>query len=157
MGRPKTNTLTDKKYKEYVWQRTNRFPHKPLLTKAEWIAQQLAKGVDPETDDCRVKSPNSLSRLRFSRHRAQAKYRDIPFEFTWEQWHQWWLDHGYDRNQPNGERGADRMCMCRYGDEGPYSPDNVYCASIAENNAHAAAAGKRRGGRPRGAKNRSKG
>lgn len=145
-----------KKYQEYLWQTKNRYPERTVVSYEEWMDRQRAKGCDPDVDDCRVPGPNHLSRLRFSRHRAQAKYRNIPFEFTWEQWHAWWLSHGIDRNVPSDERGSQRLCMCRYGDTGAYSEDNVYLATIAQNNADAVTNGVRRG-RPKGSKNKPKG
>ena len=145
----------EKKYRSYIYNCTGR-KLQPVSFEA-WYWNKIEQGKIPYEDIRAQRQANHYSKLRFHRHRAQAKYRNIPFEFSWEQWHQWWLNHGYDRNQPNAERGADRMCMCRYGDTGPYSPENVYLASIAENNSDAKQNGRRRGGRPKGSKNRPKG
>ena len=50
----------------------------------------------------------------------------IPFLFTFEQWSEWWLTD--DRWSRRG-RKAGQLQMGRKGDSGPYSPDNVECAT----------------------------
>jgi len=61
-----------------------------------------------------------------------AKYRNIDWQFTPEQWRQWWLDNGVDKNQPRHYKG-DSFVMARYGDQGPYHPDNVYITTNTGN------------------------
>ena len=130
-----------------------------MMTRSEWEAWQLDRGKDTgrQLDLRKRLGPrnNEYSKLRFYRHRAQAKYRGIEFEFDWETWHAWWLSHGVDRNIPSDERGAQRLCMCRYEDIGPYRPDNVYLATLAQNTRDAKL-GKSRTGRPKGSKNKPK-
>ena len=150
-------TNSERKYNYYKWNTRSKSPGNPIMSYKEWREWQITKGRDPDSCDLRQKQPNAYSKLRFQRHRAQAKYRNIPFEFDWETWHQWWAAHGIDRNIPSDERGADRMCMCRIGDTGAYSPDNVYLATLAQNSTDAKANGRSRGGRRKGSKNRSKG
>ena len=152
--KPEQLNLIKKKFRYY----RHMHKHKPHAHKdlESWYQHHVAKGKDPTQDLRAQRGDNWYSQLRFYRHRAQAKYRNIDFEFTWEQWHAWWLDHGIDRNKPDPRRGADRQCMARCGDTGPYSPDNVYLTTVAQNNKDAAANGVRRGGRPRGAKNKPK-
>lgn len=74
---------------------------------------------------------------RFQCHRYRAKKRGIGFELTFEQWYQWWLDHGIDKNYPpethNLGHGPDFLCMCRYNDIGPYALNNIYCATDKQN------------------------
>lgn len=90
------------------------------------------------------KHPQSLAKLRFARHRAQAKFRNIEFLFTFDQWYQWWLANGIDKNQPSDyPTEHDRMCMCRRGDQGAYEPTNVYLASAVRNVVDAVANGCR--------------
>ena len=57
--------------------------------------------------------------------RARVK-RGIPFLFTFEQWSEWWLTD--DRWSRRG-RKAGQLQMGRKGNSGPYSPDNVECAT----------------------------
>lgn len=66
-----------------------------------------------------------------------AEKRNIDFLLTFDEWYQWWLSNGIDKNGPSQkELGIDRkntLCMCRYGDIGPYSLDNIYCATASQN------------------------
>lgn len=68
---------------------------------------------------------------KYERQRYNALYRGIPWEFTYETWLEWWKSTG-----KLAERGrkSHEYCMCRIGDSGPYSPDNVFCATNADNN-----------------------
>jgi hypothetical protein len=52
--------------------------------------------------------------------KSNAKRRGISWEFTYKSWLEFWGDD-IDR------RGTshDSLCMQRFGDIGPYSPDNV--------------------------------
>jgi len=154
----KTLSNREKRYQYYKWNTKSKQPDKPIKTYDEWLQWQISRGRDPDrVIDLRTPMENHYSRLRFNRHRAQAKYRGIEFEFTWEGWHAWWLSHGIDRNQPSDERGANRLCMCRYEDRGPYSEDNVYLATMAQNNSDAFRYGTNRNrGRPKGSKNKPK-
>ena len=52
--------------------------------------------------------------------------RGIPFQFTFRQWSAWWLTD--DRWSRRG-RKAGQLQMSRKSDSGPYSPDNVECAT----------------------------
>jgi hypothetical protein len=73
----------------------------------------------------RAKNP---IRYAFLDQRCNAKKRGIPFEFSFEEWVEWW---GEDINR----RGcnADGLVMARYGDDGPYQPDNVYKSKASDN------------------------
>ena len=74
----------------------------------------------------------SYAKYRFREHRKGAVRRNIPFNLTFEQWDNWWLTNGVDRNIPRPNNG-DTLCMCRFEDKGPYSLDNIYCASKRQN------------------------
>jgi hypothetical protein len=89
--------------------------------------------------------PMSLAKLRYARHRAQSKFRGIEFKFTFEEWYQWWLANGIDKNLPSDyPTEHDRMCMCRLGDQGAYEPSNVYMASAVKNVVDAVSNGRHR-------------
>lgn len=77
--------------------------------------------------------PLALARKKFSRHRAQARFRGIDFLFDFDTWYAWWLSHGVDKNTDTVWDSKGRLCMCRYGDTGPYEPSNVYCDTHANN------------------------
>ena len=63
-------------------------------------------------------------------HMSQAKFRKIPFLFTFEEWIKVWLDSGhyYERGI-----GKDKYCMSRFNDAGPYSKDNVFIQTVSKN------------------------
>jgi hypothetical protein len=65
-------------------------------------------------------------RRAYSSQRRSAVKRGIPFLFTFEQWSEWWLTD--DRWSRRG-RNAGQLQMGRKGNSGPYSPDNVECAT----------------------------
>lgn len=57
---------------------------------------------------------------RYASQKANAKRRGIDWQFTLETWVAFWGDD-LDRRGS----GHDRLCMQRFGDSGPYHPDNV--------------------------------
>jgi hypothetical protein len=76
--------------------------------------------------------PLALAKLKYARHRAQSKFRNIPFNLTFDEWYNWWLSNGVDKNQ-DPLPGTPRWCMCRINDQGPYALGNVYFADNAQN------------------------
>ena len=73
--------------------------------------------------------PNSVGtalKAAYRNHKHIAIKRGIPFLFTFEQWSEWWLTD--DRWSRRG-RKAGQLQMGRKGNSGPYSPDNVECAT----------------------------
>jgi hypothetical protein len=90
-----------------------------------------------------AKVPLNIAKRKYSRHRAQAKFRNIGFHFTFDEWYQWWLNHGVDKNiEVSYANDRQRLCMCRLGDTGGYEPSNVYLASAPENASHSHANGR---------------
>ena len=55
--------------------------------------------------------------------------RGIPFQFKFRQWSEWWLT---DNRWSRRGRKAGQLQMGRNGNSGPYSPDNVECATKEE-------------------------
>lgn len=74
---------------------------------------------DPE----RFKKYRHTPKGRYTRHKANAKRRRVPFELTFDEWLAIW---GPRLNEPG-------LCMCRPKDEGAYAWDNVYIGSRADN------------------------
>ncbi len=68
--------------------------------------------------------------LAYMDQRHNAKRRRIPWQFEFEQWKQWWIDTG--KWEQRG-RTKDAFVMCRFGDRGPYSIDNVYPETVSHN------------------------
>lgn len=67
---------------------------------------------------------------RYISHRNNAKMRGIEWQFTFITW---WAKWGESGKWNQRGMGADRYCMARFGDVGPYSPDNVRIATHREN------------------------
>jgi hypothetical protein len=65
--------------------------------------------------------------------RSAAKRRNILFQLTFDEWYNWWLSNGVDKALQQSSRSANTLCMCRYGDLGPYSLTNIYCTTIQQN------------------------
>lgn len=79
------------------------------------------------------KHPLNLAKWKFAKHRAQSRFRNIEFKFSFEDWYAWWLNHGVDKNINIAWTGPERPCMCRIGDSGPYELNNVYFATNSQN------------------------
>jgi len=79
----------------------------------------------------------SKAEYLYSSQKISALHRGIPFELTFEEWYNWWLLNGVDKNGPSqkqlGISRKDTLCMCRFNDTGPYNLDNIYCASASQN------------------------
>jgi hypothetical protein len=62
--------------------------------------------------------------------RRHAEGRGIDWLFTYEEWLEKWMLSGkwFERG-----RSPDQYCMCRFGDEGPYSNRNCFIATNQEN------------------------
>lgn len=60
--------------------------------------------------------------------KSGARQRGIEWRFTFESWWLIWEDHFHLRGP-----GKDDLCMARKGDEGPYSPENVYLTTNSRN------------------------
>lgn len=65
---------------------------------------------------------------KFRQQVANARRRHIEFKFTLKEWLSIWGDRWGQRGV-----GGDALVMCRFGDVGPYSSDNVYIATCGEN------------------------
>ena len=70
---------------------------------------------------------------KFNIQKAGAKVRNIAWDLTFKEWNTWWLQQGIDKNNPNSSFDGDQPCMCRIGDSGAYSLDNIYCATRRQN------------------------
>lgn len=76
---------------------------------------------------------------KYKKQKYNAKSRNIEWLFTYETWYDWWKSTG-----KLNERGVSALeyCMCRIRDTGPYSPQNVYCATNSQNAKDAFSNGK---------------
>jgi hypothetical protein len=69
-----------------------------------------------------------LKRSRFWQQKGGAKKRGIEWHFTFEEWVEWW---GEDFERRGSGKG--KLVMARFGDTGPYHPDNVRKITHGEN------------------------
>ena len=99
--------------------------------KAAYIARATAwRKAHPEQCAQYAKTwrANNPKRAAFIEHRGNATRRGIEFQFTFEDWTEWW---GEDFNKQG--LGRDDLCMCRNGDEGAYELGNIYKATRSQN------------------------
>jgi len=116
---------------EYLWSHPS---HEGDSTPIPVIIQQ-----DRDTlTDLRLKTgyeePENLAyaRERFHDAKCKAKQRGIEYHLTFEEWYDWFLSNGVDRNQRR-KYCKDSIVMCRKGDTGPYQLDNIYPGTLKQN------------------------
>lgn len=70
------------------------------------------------------------ARSKFYTQKIHAKERNIPFLIPFDDWINWWLKtgHWYERGCKSGQ-----YVMCRKGDVGPYTLDNIFCDTANKN------------------------
>lgn len=73
----------------------------------------------------------------YSAHKNTSLKRNIPFQLTFDEWYNWWLSNGVDKQISLGRQHRNTLCMCRYNDTGPYSLSNIYCDTMANNSSDA--------------------
>lgn len=77
---------------------------------------------------------------KFNSHKANSIKRGIPFLFSFSEWFDAWIKSGKFEQRGRGFG----YVMARYGDVGPYSKDNVYICTAAQNTADQYKSGKER-------------
>jgi len=66
----------------------------------------------------------------YKAQKSNARTRGIAFFLTFEEWLAIWIESG--KLDQRG-RGAEKFCMCRNGDIGPYEVGNVFIGTGREN------------------------
>ena len=66
----------------------------------------------------------------FLRQYLRSVKRGIAWEFTLQEWWEWWQQ---DDRWANRGSGRDEFVMARFADEGPYNRTNTYCATGRQN------------------------
>lgn len=79
----------------------------------------------------------------YRRQQRAALHRNIEWNFTFETWVSWW--ELTEKLHLRGKTKERPYQMCRFGDDGPYSPDNVYCGTMSDNVRDVVVAGRHRG------------
>ena len=74
----------------------------------------------------------SYAKGRYHTQKGGAKSRGIAFLITFDDWYDWFLSQGVDRNIPQGNKGSS-YAMCRYDDIGPYELGNIYLGTQSSN------------------------
>ena len=80
-----------------------------------------------------MRTKRSLSYTRYLSKVKDAEKRGIAFYLSYDEWYQWWLQHGIDTNLSQGPMTKDTLCMCRFNDSGPYTLNNIYCDTNSNN------------------------
>jgi hypothetical protein len=101
--------------------------------------RRSAKGKDTQRRYRGRKIQTNDPRYRFSKQKAQAGRRGIPFLLTFNQWWRIWRPHWDGRGRRRGQ-----LVMARNGDTGPYAVGNVEIVPTQVNVADAASHRTRR-------------
>jgi NUMOD3 motif len=72
----------------------------------------------------------SDARTKYSAQKSCAKRRNIEWQFTFDDWWRMWDESGHWHLRG---RDSGKYCMARYGDAGPYAPNNVRIITVDEN------------------------
>ena len=64
----------------------------------------------------------------YADQRRNSKKRGIDFQFTYEEWLDWWGDDIINRGKQKGQ-----LVMARHGDTGPYHINNVFKCDCSSN------------------------
>jgi len=123
-GQAMRSLLNAKQRLDAETQRQERMERRCLrrwgLTRAEYTAHVAAHG-----NTATRRSPMA----KFTDQRNSARKRGIGWEMTFADWWRVWQESGrWDERGP-----GTGYCMARYGDDGPYSVDNVYICTIGQN------------------------
>jgi hypothetical protein len=81
-----------------------------------------------EKRKAKVKEYNKSPEGRYQAHKLNAKTRDVTFLLTFNEWWEIWKPKWHLRG-----RGVGKYHMCRYGDIGGYTLNNVYLATHTQN------------------------
>ena len=77
-----------------------------------------------------TKNETRIAKKKYWAHYSNAKFRNISFELTYDQWITIWLNSGHWHERGNKRN---QYCMSRYRDRGPYSVTNVFIQLATEN------------------------
>jgi hypothetical protein len=80
-----------------------------------------------------MRHPLAIAKQKYNSHKHSSKYREIEFNITFDEWYNWWLSNGVDKNQIQPIKTASTLCMCRFNDIGSYQLDNIYADTISNN------------------------
>ena len=67
-------------------------------------------------------------KLAYNSQKQLAKYRNVDWNITFDEWINWWGSDFVNRGKNVGD-----LQMCRYNDSGAYELGNIYKATISHN------------------------
>ena len=73
-----------------------------------------------------------LAKKKFDDLKRRANDRNLVWNLTFDEWYNWWLSNGIDKNQKS-QYSKSSLVMCRHNDTGPYELKNIYCATMEQN------------------------
>jgi hypothetical protein len=85
----------------------------------------------------RPHNPLGYALKMFNHQKAGARKRKIKWNLSFNEWYNWFLSQGIDRNIPQQKINGDAYCMCRIGDIGAYELDNIYLGNMRKNSSEA--------------------
>jgi hypothetical protein len=77
-----------------------------------------------------IKERQKTPKGKYTAQKANARRREIPWDFTFETWWKVWQDSG--RWEQRGTKGG-QYVMSRLNDEGHYGPNNVFIQKQEDN------------------------
>jgi hypothetical protein len=77
---------------------------------------------------------NLTPKQKYNDHKARAKRRGILFAMTFDEWFDVWTISGKWDLRGSGKG---KYCMCRVGDTGGYTIDNVFIGAFEKNSSDA--------------------
>ena len=75
--------------------------------------------------------PNKISRQRYAFNRIRQQARGVEWKISWADWHDFWLQHGIDKNvfwQSNDDM---TLCLYRKNLNKPFQKSNIFLATKA--------------------------
>lgn len=76
--------------------------------------------------------PLNHARRCYQNKKREAKTRNIEFKLTFQEYYEWFLIQGIDKNIPQ-KLNKHAWCMCRFNDTGPYELGNIYLDTMENN------------------------
>ena len=72
--------------------------------------------------------PLRKARGRYRDNRGRQRKLGVEWKITFEEWYNWFLSHGIDKNQPAQPSGPDSLCVTRINERKPFELDNIRLA-----------------------------
>lgn len=123
------------------WRAANREKHRAYMREQYALTDRAGymrewRALDPEKAKAQARKSKSVQKVKdptlyaFLGHQKNARKRGNAFLLTFDEWLAVWIESG--KWEQRG-RGADKYCMARTGDTGPYAIGNVRICTNREN------------------------